>query len=90
MAFRPTVVDSKLVASNPKSGLYQVLVKLRDGSQCRVFYNNKEASVNRLQTTPCPICRRDYYCHCLDKFTDQITSQIDLEEMIAAEAAQSK
>ncbi|AJY76401.1 hypothetical protein [Paenibacillus beijingensis] len=90
MAFRPIVVDSKLVGSNAKTGLYQVLVKLRDGSQCRVFYNNKEATVNRLQTTPCPICRRDYYCNCLDKFTDQITSQIDLEGLIAADTAQTK
>ncbi|ASS65907.1 MULTISPECIES: hypothetical protein [Paenibacillus] len=87
MSYRPIVTGSKLAERNDSTGLYQVVVKLKDGGECRLFYSPLGTKINRLQTTPCPVCRRDYYCSCMDNFVEEISGQVDLEELKAAQPA---
>ncbi|SDT40675.1 hypothetical protein SAMN05444162_4162 [Paenibacillaceae bacterium GAS479] len=87
MSYRPLVTNSRLAERNDATQLFQVVVKLKDGGECRLFYGPEGTKINRLQTTPCSVCRRDYYCNCMDKFVDVISSQVDLEELKAAQPA---
>lgn len=74
------VTDLQQSDTNEKLGHYQFLVTFADKTKCRIFYDKnpdwKISSVTRLLTVPCPICRRDYYCSCLDRFTDEIHREI--------------
>jgi hypothetical protein len=74
------VTNVQKADANEKDGHYQFLVTFADKTQCRVFYSKnpdwKLDSVTRLLTVPCPICRRDYFCNCLDRFTDVIDREI--------------
>lgn len=65
---------------NPKNDLYQFIITLGEGSKARVFFKKspdwKLIGVNRLLNIPCPLCRKDYYCNCLEKNADEIERQI--------------
>ncbi|PZE21794.1 hypothetical protein [Paenibacillus xerothermodurans] len=82
MAYQPQVVDAKLVSNNPKNGLFELVVTLKDRTSCRLIYETDAASgaknathINRLQNEPCPICRKDFLCNCMSKFKDEISTQ---------------
>ncbi|MCE5171348.1 hypothetical protein LQV63_18775 [Paenibacillus profundus] len=83
VTYEPIVKEKTLIERNDSENLYQVKVKLQDGTLCRVFYNHGEKSISRLLTIPCPICRKDFICKCLNRFADQIDSQVNLPEMLA-------
>ncbi|TMV48158.1 hypothetical protein FE783_19620 [Paenibacillus mesophilus] len=74
------VTDLQQSDSNEKLGHFQFLVTFADKSKCRIFYDKnpdwKISNITRLLTVPCPICRRDYFCNCLDRFTDEIHREI--------------
>jgi hypothetical protein len=82
MAYDPQVVDAKIVSDNKKNGLFEIVVVLKDRNQCRLFFERdpetgvgKVTSLNRLMKEPCPICRKDYLCNCLDRFKQTIADQ---------------
>ncbi|MCD1260708.1 hypothetical protein B5M42_018055 [Paenibacillus athensensis] len=82
MAYDPQVVEAKVVSDNKKNGLFEVVAILKDRSQCRLFFERdpqtgvgKIANLNRLMKEPCPICRRDYLCNCLDRYMHKIADQ---------------
>lgn len=74
------VTDLQKSDSNLEAGLYQFIVTFADQSKCRAFYSKnpdwKITSVNRLLNTPCPICRKDYYCNCMDRLKLEIDREI--------------
>ncbi|TBL80271.1 hypothetical protein [Paenibacillus thalictri] len=81
MAYQPQVVDARVVSNNPKNGLFEIVVKLKDRTECRLMYD-KEANggakvthINRLYKEPCPICRKDFLCNCMSRFIDDISAQ---------------
>ncbi|MFD0694935.1 hypothetical protein ACFQZT_12585 [Paenibacillus sp. GCM10027628] len=82
MAYDPQVVDAKIVSDNKKNGLFEIVVVLKDRNQCRLFFERdsetgvgKVTNLNRLMKEPCPICRKDYLCNCLDRYKQTIADQ---------------
>ncbi|MGG1551689.1 MULTISPECIES: hypothetical protein [Paenibacillus] len=82
MAYDPQVVDATIVSDNPKNGLFEVVVSLKDRSKCRLFFERdaetgvgRVTNLNRLMKEPCPICRKDYLCNCLDRYKNSIADQ---------------
>ncbi|MFC5447984.1 hypothetical protein [Paenibacillus aestuarii] len=82
MAYDPQVVDAKIVSDNKKNGLYEMVVVLKDRTQCRLFFEKdpvtgvgQVTNLNRLMKEPCPICRKDYLCNCLDRYKQTIAEQ---------------
>ncbi|HUC91215.1 MAG TPA: hypothetical protein VMS09_04195 [Paenibacillus sp.] len=71
MAFNPSIVDIEAFDKNEKTGLYQFVATLPDQSKVRLFMSKnpkwKLEDVNRLLNNPCPICRKDYYCKCMER-----------------------
>lgn len=81
MGYQPKVAAAKIVGHNPKNGLMEISAELKDRTVCRIIYE-KDASgsfvpthINRLQKEPCPICRKDYLCNCMQRFIDDISAQ---------------
>lgn len=81
MSYRPNVVNVTKAGSNENDGLYEFIVKMADGTACRVFYHRfpkwRLSNVSRLQKTPCPVCRKDFICKCMDKFSADIHRQME-------------
>ncbi|UJF31219.1 hypothetical protein [Paenibacillus hexagrammi] len=82
MAYDPQVVDAKVVSDNKKNGLFEIVAVLKDRNECRLFFERdpetgvgKVTDLNRLMKEPCPICRKDYLCNCLDRFKHTIAEQ---------------
>ncbi|MBP1988999.1 hypothetical protein [Paenibacillus eucommiae] len=82
MAYDPQVVDAKIVSDNKKNGLFEVVVSLKDRNQCRLIFERDPqtgvgavTNINRLMKEPCPICRKDYLCDCLDSYMEGIADQ---------------
>lgn len=92
MSYRPSVQNVTKASSNEKEGLYEFIVTMADGSACRVFFHrNPEwrlTNVSRLQRTPCPVCRKDFICKCMDKFSGEIKQQLDDGQWIEKALAQ--
>lgn len=86
MSYRPNVENVTMAGSNEKEGLYEFIVKLADGTECRVFYHRfpewRLTNISRLQKTPCPVCRKDFICKCMDNFSGDIERQITDEQWI--------
>ncbi|USB34103.1 hypothetical protein [Paenibacillus sp. YPG26] len=80
MSYRPIVENVTEASSNQKDGLYEFIVKMVDGTKCRVFYHRfpewKLTNISRLLQSPCPICRKDFICKCMDNFAGDIGQQI--------------
>ncbi|GGA37289.1 hypothetical protein [Paenibacillus physcomitrellae] len=80
-SYKPSVDNVILASSNEKDGLYEFIVHMVDGTECRVFYNRtpewKLTNISRLQKTPCPVCRKDFICKCMDSFTGEIDQQMN-------------
>ena len=59
-------------------------MKLVDGTQCRVFYSKapewKMTAISRLQKTPCPVCRKDFICKCMDQWSGDLHQQMINDE----------
>lgn len=74
------VTDLQPSDSNPEAGLYQFIVTFVDNSKCRAFFSKdpewRITSANRLLNVPCPICRKDYYCSCMDRRKLEIEREI--------------
>lgn len=75
------VIDNvQLSDRNEELGLYQFIVTFKDRTKARVFMRNQPAwhlaSVSRLLNVPCSICRKDYYCKCFEKYSDEIERQL--------------
>ncbi|MGF7046521.1 hypothetical protein J2T13_000997 [Paenibacillus sp. DS2015] len=81
MSYRPIISNMTEASSNEKDGLYEFIVKMVDGTECRTFYTRnpewKMTNINRLQKTPCPVCRKDFICKCMNSFEGVIQQQID-------------
>lgn len=81
MAYQPKVTEATIVSHNTKNGLYEVVVKLEDRTHCRLIYetlaDGKKVATNisRLLKVPCPICKRDYLCHCMTPYLGVIGNQ---------------
>jgi hypothetical protein len=82
MAYDPQVIDAKLVSDNKKNGLMEVVAFLKDRNQARLTFQRdpqtgtpKVTDLNRLMNEPCPICRKDYLCNCLERYMDDIAEQ---------------
>ncbi|MCI3922695.1 hypothetical protein MO973_20900 [Paenibacillus sp. TRM 82003] len=79
---------------NEELGLYQFVVSFKDHSKARVFMRKdpdwKLSAVNRLLNVPCTICRKDYYCKCFEKYSDEIERQLVDEGYIEAHLAAKK
>ncbi|MCZ8521539.1 MULTISPECIES: hypothetical protein [Paenibacillus] len=81
MAYNPQVIDAKIVSHNPKNGLFEVVASLKDRTVCRLTFETDESGtakathISRLLQEPCPICRKDFLCNCMDKFIDKISVQ---------------
>lgn len=84
MSYKPRVDSVIKASSNEKEGLYEFIVHLADGSECRVFYNRfpkwQLTNISRLQKTPCPVCRKDFICNCMNSFTGEIAQQIEEDQ----------
>ncbi|MCY9589457.1 hypothetical protein ACFVVQ_00765 [Paenibacillus chitinolyticus] len=82
MAYDPQVVEATKVSDNPKNGLFEVVVVLKDRTHGRIFFERnlesgeiKASRISRLLKEPCPICRKDFLCNCLDRYLDNISGQ---------------
>jgi hypothetical protein len=79
-SYKPSVDHVILASSNEKDGLYEFIVHMADGTECRVFYNRTPewqlTNISRLQKTPCPVCRKDFICKCMDSFAGEINQQM--------------
>ncbi|GLX68824.1 hypothetical protein MU1_31690 [Paenibacillus glycanilyticus] len=71
-----------------KSGLFQYIMTLQDGSRARLFYSNKPewhlTGVTRLLNVPCPLCMKDYYCGCFEKNAELFDRQVNEHDFIPA------
>ncbi|MNG06853.1 hypothetical protein D3C84_901240 [compost metagenome] len=71
-----------------KSGLFQYIMTLADGSKARLFYSNKPewhlTGVTRLLNVPCPLCMKDYYCGCFEKNAELFDRQVNEQDLIPA------
>ncbi|MBP2000562.1 hypothetical protein J2Z69_001593 [Paenibacillus shirakamiensis] len=80
MSYRPIVNKVTEASNNDKDGLYEFMVNMEDGTQTRVFYQRypewKLTNISRLLRNPCPICRKDFICKCMDNFTADIHNQL--------------
>lgn len=80
MSYRPTITNVTKASSNDKDGLYEFIIKLADGTECRAFYHRhpewKMTAVSRLLKTPCPICRKDFICRCMENYTSEFDQQM--------------
>ncbi|WP_106766715.1 hypothetical protein [Paenibacillus faecalis] len=80
MSYRPQISNVIKAGSNEKEGLYEFIISLADGTDCRVFYSRlpewKMTYVNRLGKTPCPVCRKDFICNCMEKYSIDIDQQM--------------
>lgn len=80
MSYRPIVANMTKAGSNEKEGIYEFNLYLADGTQCRTFFSSvpdwKMTNISRLQKTPCPVCRKDFICKCMEKFSDELHVQI--------------
>lgn len=91
MSYRPIISNVEEASNNEKDGLYEFIIYLADGTECRTFYNRypewKMTNISRLLKTPCPICRKDFICKCMEGFKGVLQQQIDehqwLEKAIA-------
>ncbi|UHA76183.1 hypothetical protein KIK04_18895 [Paenibacillus sp. 481] len=81
MIFKPQVVEAKMHERNDATNLYHVVARLQDNTHCRIIYNNGTKSISRLLKNPCPICRKDTHCKCLDRFVEEIASQVDFAQL---------
>jgi hypothetical protein len=81
MAFYPTIKDLQESDKNPEQNLYQYIATLTDQSKHRLFLKKDEAGewvlmgANRLLNIPCPICRKDYYCKCINDYMPQLEDE---------------
>ncbi|MFE5317405.1 hypothetical protein ACFQ88_01735 [Paenibacillus sp. NPDC056579] len=82
MAYQPQVVDAKIVSNNPKNGLFEIVVNLKDRTSCRLIFEKDGESgearvthVNRLLKEPCPICRKDFLCNCMASYKEELQAQ---------------
>jgi hypothetical protein len=82
MAYQPKVIKAEIVSNNPKNGLFEVVVELKDRTSCRLIYEKNTATgtafashINRLLKEPCPICRKDFLCNCMDNYKADISQQ---------------
>jgi hypothetical protein len=82
MAYDPQVVDANLVSDNKKNGLFEVVVILKDRTHCRLTFERDDKSgtsrvtnLNRLLKEPCPICRKDFLCKCLERYAPTVSEQ---------------
>ncbi|MDO7907288.1 hypothetical protein Q5741_12815 [Paenibacillus sp. JX-17] len=85
-SYKPSIVDLKKAGINEKDGLYEFTMNLADGTACRVFYQRnpewKLMNVSRLQKTPCPVCRKDYICKCMDQYEGELNRQMQDDQWI--------
>ena len=86
MSYRPSITNVTKASSNDKEGLYEFIIKLADGTECRAFYNRfpewKMTNISRLLKTPCPVCRKDFICKCMESFTADFEEQMTGDEWI--------
>lgn len=82
MAYQPQVVDAKIVSNNPKNGLFEIVVNLKDRTSCRLIFEKDAETgeaqvthVSRLLKEPCPICRKDFLCNCMISYKDELQAQ---------------
>jgi hypothetical protein len=81
MAYKPEVEEAKIVSNNPNNGLYEVVVSLKDRTKCRLVFEkdaqggSKVTNIARLYKEPCPICRKDFLCYCMNKYMEDISTQ---------------
>ena len=80
MPYKPQITNVTKAGSNEKEGLYEFIINLADGTGCRIFYNRfpdwKMMDVSRLGRTPCPVCRKDFICKCMEKFSSDFDEQM--------------
>lgn len=80
MSYKPSITNVTKASSNDKEGLFEFIIKLADGTECRVFYNRfpewKMTNISRLLKTPCPICRKDFICKCMEAFIPDLEGQM--------------
>ena len=92
MSYRPSIAQLQVASKNVKDGLYEFTLQLVDGTKCRVFYSKspdwKMTAISRLQKTPCPVCRKDFICKCMDQWSGDLHQQMSDEwiEKALAEA----
>ncbi|MWV44412.1 hypothetical protein GRF59_12300 [Paenibacillus sp. HJL G12] len=94
MSYRPVISNMKEASSNEQSGLYEFILDLADGTVCRVFYSRypewKMTNISRLQKTPCPVCRKDFICKCIESYKGELTQQIEENQWIDKALAAAK
>ncbi|MEK3733777.1 MULTISPECIES: hypothetical protein [Paenibacillus] len=87
MSYRPKIANVTKAGSNDKEGLYEFIVSLADGTQCRVFYNRfpdwEMTALTRLGKVPCPVCHKDFICKCMEKFQDDFDRQLKEQEWLS-------
>ncbi|NGM82660.1 hypothetical protein G5B47_09535 [Paenibacillus sp. 7124] len=80
MSYKPVITNVTKASSNDKDGLYEFIIKLADGTECRAFYHRfpewRMTNISRLLKTPCPICRKDFICKCMEAFTGELEDQM--------------
>ncbi|WJH34273.1 hypothetical protein MJA45_17280 [Paenibacillus aurantius] len=82
MPYQPKVAEAKIVSHNEKNGLMEVVVVLEDRNHCRVTYETLPSGekvptdISRLHKEPCPVCKKDYLCNCMDPYLPEIGEQV--------------
>jgi hypothetical protein len=46
MSYRPSITNVTKASSNDKEGLYEFIIKLADGTECRAFYQSVSGMEN--------------------------------------------
>lgn len=86
MSYKPSIANVTKASSNDKDGLYEFIIKLADGTECRAFFHRhpqwKMTHISRLLKTPCPICRKDFICKCMESYMADFEGQMVGNEWI--------
>ncbi|AHD05081.1 hypothetical protein ABNB59_02830 [Paenibacillus larvae] len=81
MAYTPQVEEATLVSENKNNGLFEILVVLKDRTHCRLIFERTPdgapliTHANRLNKAPCPVCRKDFLCNCMERYSTQLAEQ---------------
>lgn len=91
-SYRPNIVNFTKASSNENEGLYEFMMYLEDGTECRVFYQRHPewtmTNISRLLRTPCPVCRKDFICKCMDQFKGELGQQLNDHNWLEKAAAE--
>ena len=86
MTNKLNITDFVVADRNKDNGLYHFIATLSDNVKCRLIMSSKPEwkiiDVNRLLNVPCPVCRKDYYCNCMARYSKEFERELAEKDLL--------